>query len=238
MPAPAQTVACTSAGNSNILHNRPDVAGALTLQSTGGDLIRMQLRIVFAFAIYLGSYLPLSVILLAQDVDGAVIRQGFCSLDTMVQLGCISPLKNPVWSLSAVGLCAAGLIATVAALRTLPATVRVEVVESKHIPSDLINYVIPYVVSFMSLDYEQAPKLFGFAVFLLWILWITYKTGQIAMNPVLAVLGWKLYEIKYKFPAGHEIHVGRMLSKVSVVPGRSYRQNGLQDVMVAKGFEE
>ena len=55
------------------------------------------------------------------------------------------------------------------------------------------------MVSFMSLDYEQGPKLVGFAAFLLWIFWITHKSGQIAMNPVLAVLGWKLYEIKYTF---------------------------------------
>ena len=69
------------------------------------------------------------------------------------------------------------------------------VTESKHVPADLINYVIPYVVSFMSLDYEQTPKLFGFAVFLIWIFWITYKSGQIALNPVLAVLGLSLIHI-------------------------------------------
>lgn len=195
----------------------------------------MQLRIIFAVAIYLGSYLPLSLILLAQDLDVAVIKEGFCSIDSLVQFGCKIPLKNPIWSLSVVAVCMAGLIATVFALHIMPARVRIEVVESKHIPADLINYVIPYVVSFMSLDYEQGPKLLGFGVFLLWILWITYKSGQIVMNPVLAVLGWKLYEIKYRFPAGQEIHIGRMLSRVSVLPGCSYRQNGFQDVMVTKG---
>ena len=198
----------------------------------------MQIRVITAIAIYLGSYLPLSLILLAQDVDGTIAKRGLCSWHTMIAFSCADPIKNPAWSLSAVAICAVGFAITVVAIRILPATARIEVVESKHVPADLINYVIPYVVSFMSLDYEQGPKLVGFAIFLVWIFWITYKSGQIAMNPILAVLGWKLYEIKYKHPAGCEVQVGRMLSKVAVRPGRSYRQNGLQDVMVTKDAAE
>ena len=198
----------------------------------------MQIRIIFAIAIYLGSYLPLSVILLAQDLDAVTVKRGFCSLNALIALGCANPIKNPAWSLAAVAICAAGLLATIVTFHLLPATVRVEVVESKHVPADLINYVMPYVVSFMTLDYEQGPKLLGFGIFLIWVFWITYKSGQIAMNPVLAVLGWKLFEIKFKYPAGREIQVGRMLSKFDVRPGHSYRQNGLQDIMVAKGLAE
>ena len=199
----------------------------------------MQIRIAFALAIYLGSYFPLSLILLAQDLDMDVVkRRGLCPLASMLEVGCVSPLKNATWALSAVVVCLVGFLLTLVVLRMLKAKSRVTVTESKHVPADLINYVIPYVVSFMSLDYEQPPKLIGFAVFLIWLFWITYKSGQIALNPVLAVLGWKLYEIKYKHPAGAEIHVGRMLSKFDIRAGRSYRQTGLQDVMIAKSCED
>lgn len=194
----------------------------------------MQIRIVFALAIYLGSYLPLSLILLVQDLNMDALKRGLCSIPSFATFDCASPFRNAAWSVSAVGVCLAGFVATVAILRLLPAKDLVTVVESKHVPADLINYVIPYVVSFMSLDYDQTPKLIGFVVFLTWLFWITYKSGQIALNPVLAVLGWKLFEIKYRYPAGAEIHVGRMLAKLDVRAGRSYRQNGLQDVMVAK----
>ena len=198
----------------------------------------MQIRIAFALAIYLGSYFPLSLILLAQDLNMDAVKRDLCPLASMLELGCVSPFKNTILSLSAVFVCLGGLLLTLVVLRTLNVKSQVMVTESKHVPADLINYVIPYVVSFMSLDYEQTPKLFGFAVFLIWIFWITYKSGQIALNPVLAVLGWKLFEIKYKHPAGAEIHVGRMLSKFDIRAGRSYRQNGLQDVMIAKSCEE
>jgi hypothetical protein len=66
----------------------------------------MQLRKVFALAIYMGSYLPLSLILLAQDIDFEVVRRGPCPTGTMVSLGCSSPLRDTVLSLSALGVCA------------------------------------------------------------------------------------------------------------------------------------
>ncbi|WP_200957524.1 hypothetical protein [Methylobacterium sp. Leaf94] len=194
----------------------------------------MQLRILFAVAIYLGSYLPLSVILLAQDVDVEAMKRGICPLASMAAMECASPLKNPVWSLSAVVICAVGMLATFLALRRLPTPHSVKVTESKHIPADLINYVIPYVVSFISLEYDQPTKLIGFGVFLGWIFWITYKSGQIALNPVLAVFGWKLFEVKYIYGAGVRIFVGRVLSKVDIEPERSYPQGSLQDVMVVR----
>lgn len=197
----------------------------------------MQLRILFAAAIYLGSYLPLSLILLAQDLDVEVVKRGICPVGSMVALGCASPLKNPLYSLAAVAVCAAGMLATFVALRVLQTSQRVKVTESKHIPADLINYVIPYVVSFISLDFEQGTKLIGFAVFLIWIFWITYRSGQIVINPVLAAFGWKLFEVKYAYPAGSGIFVGRMLSKVDIEPDRTYLQGHLQDVMVVRGEE-
>lgn len=197
----------------------------------------MQLRILIAAAIYLGSYLPLSLILLAQDLDLEAVKRGVCPVGSMVTLSCTSPLKNPSWSLAAFAICLVGMAVTFVALRIVRTPQRVKVTESKHIPADLINYVIPYVVSFISLDFEQGTKLIGFAVFLLWIFWITYRSGQIVLNPVLAAFGWKLFEVKYAYPAGSGIFVGRMLSKVDIEPDRTYLQGHLQDVMVVRGEE-
>ncbi|GLS45894.1 hypothetical protein [Methylobacterium brachythecii] len=194
----------------------------------------MQLRILVAAAIYLGSYLPLAVILLAQDVDAGAVRRGICPMASMVALECASPLRNPVWSLSAVAICAIGMAVTFLALRLVRKPHRVRVTESKHIPADLINYVIPYVVSFISLEYDQPLKLIGFAVFLIWIFWITYRSGQIVLNPVLAAFGWKLFEVKYIYDAGRGTFVGRMLSRVDVEPDREYHHGALQDVMVVR----
>lgn len=192
----------------------------------------MQLRWVSAAIIYLGSYLPLSLILLAQDLDAKATARGLCQIADMRYGNCSAPFKHPTFSLAAVALCAACLCASLFALRVLPTKHRVNVVESKHIPADLINYVIPYILSFISLDYGDPPKLIGFAVFLAWIYWITFKSGQIVLNPVLAVLGWKLFEVKYRHFGSEDAFTGRVLSKREIAPGKTYRQGGLQDVMI------
>ncbi len=64
----------------------------------------------------------------------------------------------------------------------------------KATPNEVINYTFPYVVSFMGIAYDEPQKLIGFFVFLLWMFAITLKSGQILMNPLLLIFGWKLYE--------------------------------------------
>lgn len=46
----------------------------------------------------------------------------------------------------------------------------------------------------MGIAYGEPQKLVGFGVFLLWMFAITQKSGQILMNPLLLIFGWKLYE--------------------------------------------
>ena len=115
---------------------------------------------------------------------------------------------------------------------------RVRVTESKHVPADLINYVIPYVLSFMGLDYGDSAKMLGFAVFFLWIFWITDCSGQIVMNPILVAFGWRLYEIKFSYLQSENAFTGRVLSKAAIEPQGVYRQAQLQDVMVVHGQEQ
>jgi hypothetical protein len=194
----------------------------------------MQLRTVFALAIYVGSYLPLSLILLVQDIDFAVLRRGACPIRAMVLLDCAIPLKNSVLSLSALVICIIRSAVAIFVLRVLPTAQRVTVIESKHVPADLINYVIPYVVSFISLDYGDPSKLLGFAVFLVWIFLITVKSGQIPLNPALAVLGWRLFEVKYTYHGSKDIFVGRMLSQPVIEPDSDYHVGVVQDVIVVR----
>ncbi|MBF4349385.1 hypothetical protein EAY19_25410, partial [Vibrio anguillarum] len=51
----------------------------------------------------------------------------------------------------------------------------------------------------MGISYDTPEKLLGFAVFLLWMFAITYKSGQIIMNPLLLMFGWKIYEATVDF---------------------------------------
>jgi hypothetical protein len=94
----------------------------------------------------------------------------------------------------------------------------ITIIESKQIPTDLINYVVPYIVSFMSLEYSQLTKVLGFTLFMMWIFWLSYKTGQVVLNPILIILGWKLYEIKYTYQNSPTERVDKALAKTEFKP--------------------
>lgn len=198
----------------------------------------MQLRTSSAFALYVGSYLPLGLVLFVQDVDPVVVRRGFCPPSAWFIEGCVVPLMHPWWAIGTVAIGIACLILTTLTLRAIGTPRQVQVAEAKHIPADLINYAMPYIVSFMGLDFGSPTRLLGFGVFFVWIFWITYRSGQIVMNPILIVFGWRLYEIKYSFIGVDKPWLGRALFRGEVEPHKVYRKGSLQDVMILRELQQ
>ncbi|MFK3888854.1 hypothetical protein [Sphingomonas sp. NPDC079357] len=198
----------------------------------------MQLRTPSAFALYVGSYLPLGLVLFVQDVDPVAVRRGFCPPSAWFGEGCVVPLMHPWWAVGTVAIGIACLILTTLTLRAIGTPRQVKVAEAKHIPADLINYAMPYIVSFMGLDFGSPTRLLGFGVFFVWIFWITYRSGQIVMNPILIVFGWRLYEIKYSFMGIDKPWLGRALFRGEVEPDKVYRKGSLQDVMILRELQQ
>ena len=192
----------------------------------------MQLRIYAAGILFLGSYLPLSVILLVQNFRYDLWGTSICA--EWRPFNCVIPLRQPVLSLSFVAICLVCFSFTLVVLKTIKVRQQVVVSEVKHIPTDLMNYVLPYVVSFMGLDYNDIGKFVGFIVFLVWIFIITYKSERAIMNPVLTVFGWKLFEIKHSSPAGQVVSTSMALSRIALNPGTTYRVNAVQEVLIVK----
>jgi hypothetical protein len=198
----------------------------------------MQLRKTSAFALYVGSYLPLGLVLLVQDLDQAAVGRGICTPHGWHEDGCALPLLHPWWSLGAVAAGIACLIATLSTMKAIGTPRQIRIAEVKHVPADLINYAMPYIVSFMGLDFASPTRLLGFGVFFVWIFWITYRSGQIVMNPILIVFGWRLYEIKYSYMQSAEPWVGRALSQQDLVPNKVYRMGSMQDVIIVRELEQ
>jgi hypothetical protein len=182
----------------------------------------MQLRRLSAFALYIGSYFPLCLVLLAQDIDFNAAKASLCNPSDWLEPTCGLPLLHPIWSIGAVVISAACLAVTIWTLRVVEVAHRVSIAEAKHIPADLINYIIPYVVSFMGIDFASPS---------------TFRSGQIVMNPILAVFGWKLFEIKYSYLQSDDQFAGRVLSKIEIEPNKSYAHGNIQDVMIVRGLQ-
>lgn len=199
----------------------------------------MQFRPLTAAIVFLGSYLPLGLILLAQNVDYSKTGNGFCW--DLNAPNCNLPLQNPATALLLFLIPVACFLMTLILLRLVKPGKDINIIDAKYIPADLMNYTLPYVVSFMSIDYQDIGKFIGLAVFLVWMFWISHKSGQIILNPVLIVLGWRLYEINYSYPGAQksdgnppEQHITRALVKGHVAPGETHKKNTVQDIEIIK----
>lgn len=190
----------------------------------------MQLNVLPAILLFLGSYFPLSVILFVQDVPEATWNQPVCRSARFWEV-CTLPIPQH-FALALTLVCVSGLsvLLFLLALKQFSGMHNMEVEESKTIPNDLINYVFPYVVSFMGLDLGSTGKMLGFGLFLLWMFLISYRSGQILMNPLLLVAGWQLYEIQADIQ-GKKRHL-RALSKDPVVQGQHLRSCLVQGIYV------
>jgi hypothetical protein len=144
----------------------------------------------------MGSYFPLAVILFFQDIKKEYFNLQFCRSFDILNDCMLPSLSNPILSIGFLCITALGAIFFFVVLNGIDGSNELVVVEAKPIPNDLINYVFPYVVSFMGLDYSEIGKVIGFFIFLAWMFLISYMSGQILMNPLLLAAKWKLYEVE------------------------------------------
>ncbi len=155
----------------------------------------MQFHLAPAFLIFLGSYLPLAIILAIQDIPSTWWPRPLCQWQGWRAGTCdYLPFEHPWLSLTFLATAGVAILLARMTLRKITYPFDIEVKKAKPIPNEIINYTFPYVVSFMGIAYGEQQKLSGFIVFLLWMFAITYKSGQILMNPLLLILGWRLHE--------------------------------------------
>lgn len=156
----------------------------------------MQLFFLPALALFLGSYLPLALILFVQDIQDKYYKMPWCKSFSFFN-DCVFPsLTNPFLSFGFLLVTFIGACFFFLVINKIEGDNELIVIEAKPIPNDLINYVFPYVVSFMGLNYGEIGKVLGFVIFLAWMFLISYMSGQILMNPLLLAAKWKLYEIE------------------------------------------
>ena len=187
----------------------------------------MQFRLISAMVLFVGSYFPLALILLVQDVQKKFLDASFCRWASRSSCT-FQILAHPAYAWSCVLVTGLALLITQWGLRKVKLRFDVEVIEAKSIPNDLINYVFPYVVSFMGLSFDDSGKMLGFAVFLVVLFVITYKSGQIVMNPFLIIFGWKIYEVKMAIGQNKEVRITRVLKQGRLLPGKQ-RAEAVQD---------
>lgn len=158
----------------------------------------MKFKILPALSLFIGSYFPLCLILWFRNINEKIWSMSLCKPGQYIkfQNECFFP--QPENTLLVYLMLAASLFSLCllfAFLNKVTSKGEVEIIDVKTIPNDLINYVFPYVVSFMGLDLSKTGEVIGFFIFLIFMFCVSYLSGQILMNPFLLLFKWKLYEI-------------------------------------------
>ena len=139
--------------------------------------------------------MPLAIILAVQNIPANWWSQQLCTSTSFKAGNCLFvPFENPILSLTFLSVATLATFLAKASLQKIKYPFVVIVARLKTTPNEIINYTFPYVVSFMGIAYDDPQKLVGFSVFLAWMFAITLRSGQILMNPLLLIFGWKLYE--------------------------------------------
>jgi hypothetical protein len=158
--------------------------------------------------------------------------RSICTVDSLLNCSCLFiPFSNPALAIGFIALSGLSVLLALYLLSRIRFPYKVKVKEKKEIPNELINYTFPYVVSFMGVNYSEPDRLLGFLAFFLWMFAITYKSGQILVNPLLLVFDWKLYESKIEI--NRTVRSVRILAKGVLEDGEVSAQ-AVQDLYVVK----
>ena len=123
----------------------------------------MQFRLIPALLVFLGSYFPLAIIMAIQDIKIFSWNSDICINFHECHL---PEFHNPWLSLLIFIITGICLILISCIFKKLRYTYKIEIKETKLIPTELINYSFPYIVSFMGVDYESTEKIVGLVIFL------------------------------------------------------------------------
>ena len=150
---------------------------------------------------FLSSYSPLMVILAARDLNYTTFQ-----------------FDNPTVVWACLGAALLSCIAIFLLIRSLTMGDSATVTSVDDRSIELLNYTIPYLISFLSLDIGEASELVSFSLFMMLMFWLTYKTDNLYINPVLTLMNYKLYRVTVTFSGSEPVEINA-LTKDTIKPG-------------------
>jgi hypothetical protein len=144
----------------------------------------MKPKIFTAILLFISAYSPLFLIFAVKDFDFKT-NDGFLHPIAIYVLLSITLLSIIV------------LITTVVSMKR--GNMCIEVVSVKNRSVDLINYTIPYMIAFFGADLSKPDDVIAIIIFILIMLLLTLTSKSVFLNPILAMAGYGLYDLEYKF---------------------------------------
>lgn len=158
--------------------------------------------------VFITAYYPLFLILLIRDIsqtntDGVMI--GFIEDGYYVSCWALSFFLIS----SCVALFASWLVRK--NLTYQEGGVAINVLESKQLHGDMLNYTLPFLMGLFAFGYESWQSITALLVFLVFMFAFVSKDRVILLNPMFLLVGIRLYEMKYSEVGNNTEKVKRVL---------------------------
>ncbi|WP_442787888.1 hypothetical protein [Flavobacterium suncheonense] len=144
----------------------------------------MKPKLFTAILLFISAYSPLFLILAVKDFD----------------FNCSFTFEHPKTIYILLGF---SLLSVILLFLTISRIERgnmvITVTSVKNRSVDLINYTIPYIVSFFGFDLAKIEDVISLTIFLTLLLLLTIKSKSVFMNPILLLAGYNLYDLDYKY---------------------------------------
>ncbi|WP_339885366.1 hypothetical protein [Polaribacter vadi] len=165
----------------------------------------MKPKIWTSILLFISAYSPLFLILAVKDFDFNKTYK----------------LQHPLAIYIILGLSLLSIIILFLTIKLMPkGNMPVEVKTVSNRSVDLINYTIPYILSFFGFDLSKWEDVISLAIFLTIMLVLTITSRSLFLNPILAFAGYGLYDIEYEFNG--KIKAIAVLSKYELKAGQKF----------------
>lgn len=155
----------------------------------------MKPRVWVAMLMFFSSYAPLVLILAARDFNYKTYA-----------------VTTPVVVYPALAIAAASCLILILVMKQFRGGELAKVVDVENRSVELLNYTIPYLISFLPLKIGEVSEIVAFCLFMLLMFWLTYKTNNLYINPVLTLMGYGLYRLTVNI-SGHNYQVNTLLKE-------------------------
>ncbi|MEZ9425561.1 hypothetical protein AB4186_19495 [Vibrio lentus] len=181
-------------------------------------------RLLSSIAIFISGYTPLFLIMMIKDVKEVIWFEHH--FESAIWL--FSEIKFPYWfEFKNIEIVFSLLLLSASSLALLAYVLRnvtkrpfaIKVLNAKSRSSEVVNYTIPYMISFVAFDLSQWQDILSLFLFLSVLCLLSVRSQSVFINPILAALGYGLYDCKYN-EAGNDKECV-MLSKNDLLPGNN-----------------
>lgn len=191
-------------------------------------------KLIPSIAIFVSGYTPLFLIMMIKDIKGFIWFNYTLSNHilgfTTVKVPYFVEFNNPGIVSSLIILSILSIIILHYVLKHIASKpFDITITKAKSRSSEVVNYTIPYMISFVAFDLSKWQDLISLILFLIILCLLSIRSQSIFINPILAAKGYGLYDCEYDEKGSSKECI--MLSKHDLTKGNIEKYKKLNNYM-------